>query len=159
MAAKAIPEGFHSLTPTITVANAKKAIEFYQKAFGAKEISRAEGPGGKLMHAEIEIGDSILMLSDSFPEMGGPPAPANDAPIPASIHLYVENADAVWERALAAGATVTMPLADMFWGDRYGKVRDPFGHSWAIATHKEDLTPEQVKQRQMEAMQSFKKPG
>ena len=157
MAVKAIPEGFHSLTPVITVADAKKAIEFYVKAFGAKEISRAPGPDGRLMHAEIKIGDSVLMLSDPFPEMGGGEAPAPDATLPSSIHLYVENADAAWERATSAGAKVTMPLMDMFWGDRYGKVRDPFGHTWAIATHKEDLTPEQMQKRQQEAMKGFEK--
>ncbi len=156
MTAKPIPEGFHNLTAVITVSDAKKAIEFYQKAFGAKEISRAPGPDGKIMHAELRIGDSVLMLSDAFPEMGGSPAPKPDAQIPSSLHLYVENADAVWEKATKAGATVTMPIADMFWGDRYGKIRDPFGHSWAIATHKEDLTPDQMQKRQQEAMASFK---
>jgi uncharacterized glyoxalase superfamily protein PhnB len=159
MAVKAIPEGYHSLTPSLTVSDAKKAIEFYQKAFGAKELNRAPGPDGRLMHAEIKIGDSILMLNDSFPEMGGNPAPAADASLPSSLHLYVENADAVFERAVKAGATVTMPLMDMFWGDRYGRIRDPFGHSWAIATHKEDLTPEQMMARQQEAMKSAGKPG
>jgi uncharacterized glyoxalase superfamily protein PhnB len=159
MAVKAIPAGFHSITPTLVVSDTKKAIEFYQKAFGASEISRAPGPDGRIMHAEIKVGDSIIMLNDAFPEMGGPAAPAREANLPCGLHLYVENADAVWERAVAAGATVTMPIMDMFWGDRYGKLRDPFGHSWSIATHKEDLTPEQMAKRQEEAMKSFgKKP-
>ena len=158
MAVKAIPEGFHSLTTTLVVSNTKKAIEFYQKAFGAKTISIAEGPGGSIMHAEIRIGDSNIMLNDAFPEMGGPAAPAADANLPVGLHLYVDNVDAVWERAVKAGATVTMPLTDMFWGDRYGKLRDPFGIGWSMATHKEDLTPEEVGRRQEEAMKSFKKP-
>jgi uncharacterized glyoxalase superfamily protein PhnB len=152
MAVRAIPEGFHSLTPSLTVSDARKAIEFYKQAFGARVVSIADGPQGRVMHSELKIGDSIIMVNDSFPEMGGAAPPAPDANLPSSLHLYVENADAVFERAVKAGAKVTMPLMDMFWGDRYGKVRDPFGHVWAIATHKEDLTPEQVAQRQAEAM-------
>jgi uncharacterized glyoxalase superfamily protein PhnB len=158
MAVKAIPEGYHSLTPTLIVSDTRKAIAFYEKAFGAESSSLAEGPDGKVMHAEIRIGDSVVMLNDAFPEFGGPAAPSSGANLPCGIHLFVENVDAVWERAVKAGATVTMPLADMFWGDRYGKLRDPFGHSWSVASRKEDLTPEQMMKRQEEAMKSFKKP-
>jgi uncharacterized glyoxalase superfamily protein PhnB len=128
---KPIPEGFHSLTPHIVVRGAAQAIEFYKKAFGAVEIRRAPMPDGKaLMHADIKIGDSHLMLVDEMPGMG-----------------FVEDVDAVMKRAEAAGAKVTKPPMDMFWGDRYGALTDPFGHDWSVATHKEDVTPEEMKKR------------
>jgi PhnB protein len=142
-----IPEGFHTLTPHIVVKGAAQAIDFYKKAFGAKEIGRMPGPDGKsIMHADIVIGDSHLMLVDEFPEMNcfGPQSVGGS---PVTIHLYVEDADAFFKQAVAAGAQERMPLTDMFWGDRYGQITDPFGHTWSIATHKEDLTTEEITKR------------
>ncbi len=140
---KPIPEGFHTVTPHLVVVDAAAAIEFYQKAFGAEEVSRMPGPEGKIMHAAIRIGDSPVMLNDEFPDMGtvGPKAIGGTA---VTIHLYVKDADAVWDSATKAGAKVVVPIDDMFWGDRYGVIEDPFGHRWSIATHTQDLTPEQV---------------
>jgi PhnB protein len=146
-----VPEDMHSVTPHLVCAGAAEAIEFYKKAFGAVEAARLPGPGGKLMHAMIRIGDSPVMLVDEMPEWGalGPKA-LNGSPV--TIHLYVENADATFERAVKAGAKVTMPLADQFWGDRYGKLVDPFGHHWSIATHVRDVSMEEAQQA-MKAMQ------
>ncbi|WP_312520105.1 VOC family protein [Massilia sp.] len=140
-----IPEGFRSITPHLVCEGAAEALAFYQRAFGAVQVARMDGPGGKIMHAEMRIGDSMVMLADAFPEYGsrGPRALQGT---PVTIHLYVNDADAVWERALAAGATVQMPLEDAFWGDRYGQVVDPFGHHWSIATHQRDLTPQQIEE-------------
>jgi uncharacterized glyoxalase superfamily protein PhnB len=153
---KAIPEGFHSLTPYLVIDGAAQAIDFYKKAFGAKEVSRMAGPGGKVMHAELTIGDSRLMLSEAFPEMGsrGPKALGGS---PAAVHLYVDNADAVFNQAVAAGAQVKMPLGNMFWGDRFGKLTDPFGHEWSVATHIEDVPPAEMGKRAQEAMAAMAK--
>jgi PhnB protein len=142
---KPIPDGMHSLTPHLVCDGAAAAIEFYKKAFGAVEQSRIPGPEGRLVHASVLIGDSVLMLVDEWPDMGalGPKALKGS---PVTIHLYVPDADATLAQAVAAGATVTMPMADMFWGDRYGQVKDPFGHNWSIATHLRDLTPEEIAQ-------------
>ncbi len=140
---KPIPEGMHSLTPHLVCANAADAIEFYKKAFSAVETMRLPGPDGKLMHAALRIGDSALMLVDEYPQMGAL-GPKSLKGSPVTIHLFVENADAAFEQAVAAGATVTMPLADMFWGDRYGMLQDPFGHNWSVATHVRDLTPQEI---------------
>jgi uncharacterized glyoxalase superfamily protein PhnB len=142
--AKPIPDGFHTITPHLVVKDASKAIEFYKKAFGAEELGRHAGPDGKsIMHALLKIGDSMLMLNDEFPEMNcrGPLAIGGTA---VTIHLYVQDADKAFERATKAGAKATMPLADQFWGDRYGIVTDPFGHMWSIASHIADLTPAQM---------------
>lgn len=142
-AARPIPEGFHSITPHLVCKGAAEAIAFYQQAFGAVELERMPGPGGRLLHASIRIGDSIVMLCDEFPEFctgGQMPTPGSAV----SIHLYVPDADAVWERALAAGAKPIMPLGDAFWGDRYGQLVDPFGHRWSIATHLRDMTPQEI---------------
>jgi PhnB protein len=129
----------------VSITGAAEAIEFYKKAFGAQELGRSPAPGGKLMHAEIKIGDSVLMLSDEFPEWGScNSARALREGSPVSMHLYVDDADALFARATAAGAKVKMPLMDAFWGDRYGRLTDPFGHEWAIATHKFDYTPEEM---------------
>ena len=136
----------HTVTPHLTVDGAPDYIDFLKRAFGAVEISRAPGPGGKLMHASVRIGDSQLMLNDHFPEFGAPPIAAG--PWPFLLHLYVADADATFAQATAAGCTVTMPLADQFWGDRYGQVRDPRGFGWSIATRKENPTPEEIKSRQ-----------
>jgi uncharacterized glyoxalase superfamily protein PhnB len=144
---KPIPEGFNTLTPHLVVKGASKAIDFYNKAFGAEEIRRVSGPDGKsIMHAELKIGNSRLMLVDEFPEMNAR-GPESIGGTPVTIHMFVEDADAVFNRAVDAGALVRMPLADMFWGDRYGVLADPFGHLWSIATHKEDLTPEEIGKR------------
>src|SRR5947208_7897048 len=140
-----VPEGFDTLTPHITVKNAAGYIDFLKRAFNALEVSRSPGPGGKLMHAHVRIGDSDLMFNDDFPEFGSPPIAPGHWPV--ALHLYVADADATFAQATAAGCEVTMPLADQFWGDRYGQVKDPFGFRWAIATHKEDVTPEEMQQR------------
>jgi PhnB protein len=143
---KPIPEGMHSVTPHILVRGAAKAIEFYKNAFGAQEISRSPTPDGRLMHAMIRVGDSFIFLADEFPEMGGAGAPT-PGQSPVVLHLYVEDADATWSRAISAGAKPKMPLTDMFWGDRYGQLNDPFGHTWALATHKEDVSPDEMQRR------------
>ena len=142
---KSIPEGMHTVTPHLVCAGAADAIEFYKKAFGAVEMGRLPGPQGKLMHAMIRIGDSSIMLVDEFPDWKsfGPKALKGS---PVTIHLYVDDVDAVVERAVGAGAKVTMPIADMFWGDRYGTLEDPFGHKWSVATHKRDVSPEEMQQ-------------
>jgi PhnB protein len=145
---KPVPEGYHSLTPHIVVRGAAEAIEFYKKAFGAVELRRSPMPDGKtLMHADLKIGDSHLLLVDEMPGMGGCHAPRPGEGNTVTLHLFVEDVDAVFDRAVGAGAKATMPPADMFWGDRYGKLIDPFGHEWSIATHKEDLSQEEMKKR------------
>ena len=151
MAAKAIPEGYHTLTTYLAVENAAEAIEFYKHAFGARESLRMPGPDGSIGHAELEIGDSKLMLSDPFPQSSVRP-PGEVGGTTASVFMYVEDVDAVFKKAVDAGATVTMEVADQFWGDRFGTVSDPFGHVWSIATHVEDLTPEQIAERGQAAM-------
>jgi uncharacterized glyoxalase superfamily protein PhnB len=150
--ANPIPQGMHTVTPHLICAGASEAIEFYKKAFGAVELSRMPGSDGKLMHASIRIGDSVIMLNEENADWGafGPKALKGS---PVTIHLYVENADAVFEQAVRAGAKVTMPLDDMFWGDRYGKVEDPSGHHWSIGTHVRDVTPDEM-QKAMEQMSS-----
>jgi uncharacterized glyoxalase superfamily protein PhnB len=145
-----IPPGFHAVTPHLVCAGAAEAIAFYQRAFGAEELSRLPGPGGRIMHAMIRIGDSVLMLVDEFPEMGAK-GPASLGGTPVTLHLYVTDADAAFARAVQAGATARMPVAEQFWGDRYGIVVDPYGHQWSIATHVKDLTPEQM----MEGMKAM----
>ena len=145
--AKAIPEGYHTITPHLTVRGADRAIEFYKRAFGAQELTRMPGPDGKgVIHAEIKIGDSIVFLNDELPDKGSR-SPQSLGGIAGMLHLYVEDVDAAFKLAVEAGAQVRMPVADMFWGDRYGKVIDPFGHEWGLGTHKEDLTPEEIEKR------------
>jgi PhnB protein len=147
-----IPEGQRSITPHLIVRGAARAIDYYKEAFGAVELMRLPGEDGKLMHAEIQIGDSKVYLVDEFPEaFDGVASPQQSGASTCTIHLFVEDCDAVVARAAAAGAKVTMPPADMFWGDRYGRILDPFGHSWSIATQIEALTPEQV-QKNLAAM-------
>ena len=142
--AKPIPEGFRTVTPHICVKGASDAIAFYKKALGAEEISRMMSPDGKgVMHAEIKIGDSIIMLGDEYPGMKIR-SPLSLGGSGSSLHIYVNDADSLFQRAVGAGATVTMPMTDMFWGDRYGKVTDPFGHEWGIATHKRDVSKEEM---------------
>src|SRR5262245_5736809 len=142
--AKAIPAGPHTITPHLVVKGGSDAIAFYKKAFGAEELCRMEGPDGGLFHAALQIGSSRLFLVDEFPEYG---AVGPNGSSPVTIHLYVADADAAFDQAVEAGATVLAPLANMPWGDRYGKLRDPFGHNWSIATHLEDVTPEQIRER------------
>lgn len=150
--AQAIPQGFRTVTPYLVVKGAAEAIEFYEKAFGAEEVVRMAGPGGSVMHAEIRIGDSQIMLGDEFPGQPGFGAPSTIGGTTVNLHLYVEDADEAYERAVGAGATSVMPPEDMFWGDRYCKIVDPFGHSWALATHQEDVPPEEMEKRAAEAM-------
>ena len=140
---KPVPDGFHTLTPHLVCRDAAAAIAYYVKAFGAVEQGRLPGPGGKLMHAMIRIGDSPLMLVDEMPEWGAL-GPQSLKGSPVTIHLYVEDVDAAVARAVDAGARITMPVADMFWGDRYGQIEDPFGHHWSIATHTRDVSPEKM---------------
>jgi uncharacterized glyoxalase superfamily protein PhnB len=143
---RAIPDGFHTVTPHLIVQDAAKAIEFYKKAFGAEENDRFMGPDGKsVMHAQVKIGNSILMLGNEFPPSCLSPKSRGGTSV--SLYLYVENADSVFDRAVSAGCTVKMPMADQFWGDRSGQVEDPFGHQWSIASHKQDLTHEQIAEK------------
>ncbi len=151
MAAKPIPEGYHTVTPYLAVDDAAQAIEYYKKAFGAKERGRMEAPDNKIGHAELEIGDSLVMLADPFPQSSTRP-PKELGGASASIFMYVEDVDSVVRQAVDAGATVAMEVADQFWGDRFGTVIDPFGHAWSIATHIEDLTPEEIAERGKAAM-------
>ncbi|HEY7586442.1 MAG TPA: VOC family protein [Candidatus Deferrimicrobiaceae bacterium] len=140
-----IPKGFHTVTPCLMVRGADRALEFYRKAFGAEVLDRLTGPDGKsVIHAQIKVGDSFIFLGDEVPGMEGG-APEKYGGSPASLHLYVEDVDAAVERAVTAGAQVRMPVADMFWGDRYAKVADPFGYEWGLATRKEDLTPDEIR--------------
>jgi PhnB protein len=151
MATKPIPEGYNTLTPYLAVDDAVQAMEYYKKAFGAKERMRMPAPDGKIAHAELEIGDSVVMLSDPFPQASTRP-PKELGGTSASVFMYVEDVDATVKQAVDAGATVTMEVADQFWGDRFGSIQDPFGHSWSIATHVEDVPPEQMAERAKEAM-------
>ena len=147
---KPVPEGMRTVTPHLTCGGAADAIEFYKRAFGAVELTRLPGPGGKLLHAMIRIGDSNVMLVDEFPAHGsfGPKAMKGS---PVTLHLYVDDVDAVFRRAVDAGAKVTMPVADMFWGDRYGRLEDPFGHQWSVATHVRDVKPEEMQEAMRQA--------
>lgn len=140
---KPIPDGMHTVTPHLICAGAAEAIEFYKKAFNAVEVSRIPGPEGKLMHAMIRIGDSPVMLVDEFPQWGSL-GPSSLKGSPVILHLYVKDVDNFVEQAVSAGAKVTMPPQDMFWGDRYGQIQDPFGHHWSVATHIRDVRPEEI---------------
>jgi len=144
--AKPVPEGFHTATPYLIITNAARAIEFYQDVFGATELTRLATPDGKVGHAEIRIGDSRIMLADEFPEWDAR-SPQTIGGSAVHIMLYVEDVDAVVNRAVAAGAKLFKPVADQFYGDRSGSLTDPFGHKWTIATHKEDVSPEEMKRR------------
>lgn len=150
---KPIPEGMATVTPHLVVEGAAKAIDFYKRAFGAEEMARLPGPDDKIMHAQIRIGDSHVMMADDFPDYGSF-GPKHLKGSPVTLHLYVTDADAVFNKAIAEGATVRMPMADMFWGDRYGVLTDPFGHHWSIATHIRDMTPEEIENEMMKGMES-----
>ena len=141
--AQAIPKGYHTVTPHLVVAGAAKAIDFYKKAFGAEEIMRFPTPDGEIMHAELKIGDSVIMLGDEMPDGGKSPKTLGGTPV--GFFIYKENVDAAWKQAIAAGAQQRVPLADQFWGDRSGCVEDPFGHKWWLAQHVKDLTPEEIR--------------
>jgi PhnB protein len=152
---KAIPEGYHTVTPFLSLKGAEKAIQFYKKAFGAKEIEKHHGPDGKIMHAAIKIGDSIILLADEFPDSKcGMCSPESLNATTVVLHIYVEDVDALFDQSIKAGSKVIMPVMDTFWGDRYGQLQDPFGHRWSIATHKKDLTTEQVNQAAEEWMKN-----
>jgi PhnB protein len=148
---KAIPPGYHTATPYLVLSDAAKAIDFYTQAFGASEKFRMGGPGGKIGHAELQIGDSVIMLSDEMPG-GGTRSAKSLGGTSASVFLYVEDVDSVFSQAVQAGAKADMPPADMFWGDRFGKLTDPFGQPWALATHVEDVAPEEMEKRASAAM-------
>ncbi|MEO7097085.1 MAG: VOC family protein [Polyangiales bacterium] len=151
MAPKYIPAGTHTIVPHLSVTDGAKAIEFYKKVLGAEEVSRALAPDGKIMHACLQLGDSRIYVSDMMgPQQGKPSGIA--------VHMWSENPDAVFDRAVKAGATVSMPLADMFWGDRYGHFTDPFGQSWAVAKHLEDLSTEEMQKRGAEFFKSMGNP-
>ena len=144
-AVRAIPEGYHSITPAITCKGAAKAIEFYKEVFHAKEISRMTMPNNMIGHADLMIGNSHLMLNDEFPGMASAPAPNSLSAV--NLFVYTDNVDDLFNRAVKAGCKVEMPLSNQFWGDRYGKLRDPFGHQWGLAQHVEDVAPEEMKKR------------
>jgi PhnB protein len=146
MKTKYIPDGYHTATPYLIVTGAARAIQFYKQAFGAAEVMRMDGPNGKVMHAEIKIGDSHIMLADEFPDMDAR-SPQTIGGTPVSLMLYLEDADAVTARAVSAGAKLLRPVTDQFYGDRCGTIADPFGHKWTISTHKEDLSPEEIQKR------------
>ncbi len=155
---KRIPEGYHTVTPTLTVKGAVKAIEFYQKAFGAVERFRMMTPDGKgVAHAELMIGDSIVMLSDEIPGQDCGKSPQGLGGTPVGFYLYVRDADAAFKRAVEAGATSRVEVQDMFWGDRMGQVADPFGHVWSFASHVEDLSPEEIARRGKEFFEKMGK--
>jgi PhnB protein len=148
---KPVPDGYHTLTPYLFIKGASEAIEFYKNAFGAIELGRMSQPDGKVAHAEIQIGDSRVMLSDEQPPMGAL-APLTVGGSPVMLHLYVDDVDRMFSQAVRAGATIVRPVKDEFYGDRAGGLKDPFGHLWHISTHKEDLTPEEIEQRAAKAM-------
>jgi PhnB protein len=148
---KPIPEGYHSVTPYLIVKGAARALEFYKKAFNATELYRMEGPGGTIGHAEFQIGNSRMMLADEFPDMGAR-SPETIGGSPVGLCIYTEDVDALFKQALAAGGKQERPLTDQFYGDRSGTLRDPFGHQWTLATHKEDVSPEEMQRRAEAAM-------
>ncbi len=153
---KPIPDGFHTATPSLVVNNSKEAIEFYKKAFGANEIYQFPAPDGSIMHAMIQIGDSFVMMSDEMIALGTK-SPTSIGGTAVTLHLYVEDADKIFNQAVEAGAKVTIPIIDAFWGDRSGTVLDPFGHSWTIATRKIDLSPEALRKAGEEFFASMAK--
>lgn len=155
--AKRIPDGFHTITPYLRVRKGREAIDFYKKAFGAEEVYSLPGPDGSVMHAELKIGDSRMMLGEECKDWGLM-SPLSLGGNGSGLHLYVEDVDASFKRAADAGCKVAMPPTDMFWGDRYGKLIDPFGHEWSIGTHMEDLSPDEIAKRGVEAMKHMPPP-
>ncbi|WP_237173198.1 VOC family protein [Paracandidimonas lactea] len=154
-AVRPIPLGMNTITPHLVIDGAAKAIDLYKKAFGAEEGGRLEGPDGKIMHAAIQVAGSTVFLTDEMPQCAGSKAPSTLGGTPVTLHLYVTDVDAAIEKAAKAGCTVLMPAADMFWGDRYGQVEDPFGHRWSIATHQRDLSPEEIAEGGRKMMAEF----
>ena len=153
---KPVPDGFHTVTAYLVQRDTKRALEYYEKAFGAETVMSMPGPGGRIMHAEIKIGDSMVFMSDEFPAMSpDTKSPQTAGCVTGTVFLYVPDVDAVFKRAVDAGAKVVQPITDMFWGDRFGKIVDPFGHHWGIATHKEDVSPEEMPKRQAEWMKTL----
>lgn len=151
---KGTPKDRHTLTPHLVIRDANQAVAYYKRAFGAEEMSRFGGPDGQIMHAMLKIGDSMFTLSDEYPDMGSrSPKWYNGTTV--SMYIYCDDVDAVFKRAIEAGGTSVMPVQDMFWGDRWGKLTDPFGHEWSIATHKEDIAPEEMAKRAQEAMKNM----
>lgn len=153
----AVPEGFHTLTPHLTVRNASEALEFYKRAFAAEVLDVAHLPNGKIMHAALRIGDSMLMLNDEMEEYGAL-SPLATGGSGVTIHMYTSDADATYNRAVSSGAKVKMPLMDQFWGDRYGSVTDPYGHTWSIAARIKEMSPEEMKRASEEAMAGMPPP-
>lgn len=153
-----VPEGFHAVTPYLAIRGAAQAIDWYKAAFGAKEISRQYGPGGMILNAQLKIGDSMVLLSDIFSDAPHR-SPLEYGGSPVTLHIYTRDVDALWERAVAAGAKPRMPLADQFWGDRYGQLVDPFGHEWSLGTRKEKLTEREQAERAAAWMAQFEKMG
>lgn len=156
MAVQPIPKGFHTVTPHLICRNATKAIEFYQKAFGAESLKVHSMPDGKLMHAELKIGDSIVMLGEEFADFQvlSPQSLGNTTVV---LHIFTDDVDSLFQRAISAGCKELMPVMDQFWGDRYGQLLDPFGHKWSIATHKEDVPEGELEKRGQAAMAQMKK--
>lgn len=150
-----IPEGYHTITPQLTCRDAARAMDFYRNVFGAKDIMRSAGPDGKIMHAELQIGDSRIMVNDEFPGVAVAPNPS--APHSSSLFIYTEDVDSLFQRAVREGSRIDMELDNMFWGDRYGKFTDPFGHQWGVATHVEDVAPQEMQRRMEEAMKQMPK--
>ena len=150
MAVKPIPEGYHSVTPALAIDGAADAIELYKRAFGAQERYRMPMPDGKIAHAELQVGDSVVMVSDSF-DWSGVKSPRELGGTTVGIFVYVEDVDSTFQQAVDAGATVAMPVEDQFWGDRFGSLTDPYGHHWSFATHVEDVPPDELERRQREA--------
>jgi len=153
--AKPIPEGFHTVTPSLVVRGAAKAIDFYKKALGAEELVRMPSPDGSIMHAELKIGNSIIFLSDEMQMPGAPKSPQTLGGVSGTLNIYVPDVDQTFNQAVAAGGKEAMPVADQFWGDRYGSFVDPFGHVWGVGTHKEELTPQEMQQRAQEFFASM----
>lgn len=149
--AKPIPDGYHSVTPYLIVKGAARALEFYKKAFNAQELYRMDAPGGMIGHAEFQIGNSRIMIADEFPDMGAR-SPETIGGSPVGLCIYTEDVDALFKQAVAAGGKQERPVVDQFYGDRSGTLRDPFGHQWTLATHKEDVSPEEMKRRMAAAM-------
>jgi PhnB protein len=156
MAVKKIPDGHNSVSPYLIVAGAERALDFYKRAFGATELFRHKAPDGKVGHAEVRIGDTVIMIADEFPDHEAH-APKKFGGSPVSLHMYVEDVDAVAAKAIAAGATVKRPVADQFYGDRLGTLEDPFGHTWHVSTHIEDVPPDELDRRAKKAMAEMKK--
>jgi uncharacterized glyoxalase superfamily protein PhnB len=154
---QSVPPDFHTITPHLTVRDADRAIAFYQNAFDAEIINIARAPDGRVMHALLKVGDSMLMLNDGFPEFGTF-TPHSRGSSSVTLHIYTPNVDRAWDRAVTAGAQVKMPLMDQFWGDRYGVVADPFGHKWSLATHVKDMSPEELERARAEAVAKMPSP-